>query len=98
MNNSPSSSSSSSSDDSVVEDNVPVEAPPVQAVKLPKILDLPASHDEALEFLFSKDILTRPDDISCPSCGRIGMRLKTKDKKIVSCQSCLFLLLKFVLT
>ena len=85
MNNSTSSSFGSSSDGSVVQDNVAIELSPIQTIKFPKIFDLPARHDKALEFLFSKDMLTWSEDITYLSCERTGMHWKIKAKTIVSC-------------
>ena len=82
MNNKASSSSSSESDEDTY------APPPLEltvARKLPKILQLPSTHQEALDFLFDNGILTRLHNITCPSCGRVGMRWKTPDKKVIRC-------------
>ena len=82
MNNEASSSSSSESDEDTY------APPPLEltvARKLPKILQLPSTHQEALDFLFDNGILTRLHNITCPSCGRVGMRWKTPDKKVIQC-------------
>ena len=46
---------------------------------------LPTNHQEALDFLFEHNILTRPVNIVCLSCTRVGLRWKMPDKKVVHC-------------